>query len=129
MIACSTRARGEESLANARCAIFVHSGRSAKTPDCFLCQRRRDDNKNKFFAFEGRGLGGKREKSSKNACLRGKRHDNKTLKVQILLSRNFVVIAQAPTLNDMGSPLLCGGTFEWSSSGPPLLAFAISEMF
>ena len=31
-----------------------------------------------------------------NAFLCGKRHDNKTLKVQILLSRNFVVIAQAP---------------------------------
>ena len=31
-----------------------------------------------------------------NAIFRGKRHDNKILKVQILLSRNFVVIAQAP---------------------------------
>ena len=29
---------------------------------------------------------------------RGKRHDNKILKVQILLSRNFVVIAQAPRI-------------------------------
>ena len=29
----------------------------------------------------------------------GKRHDNKILKLQILLSRNFVVIAQAPNLN------------------------------
>ena len=27
------------------------------------------------------------------------RHDNKILKVQILLSRNFVVVAQAPILN------------------------------
>ena len=33
---------------------------------------------------------------SKNAIFRGKRHDNKISKVQILLSRNFVVIAQAP---------------------------------
>ena len=31
-----------------------------------------------------------------NAVCRGKRHDNRILKVQILLSRNFVVIAQAP---------------------------------
>ena len=39
---------------------------------------------------------GQRGKSSKNAVFRGQRHDNKILKVQILLSRNFVVIAQAP---------------------------------
>ena len=31
---------------------------------------------------------------------RGKRHDNKILKVKILLSRNFVVVAQAPTLTE-----------------------------
>ena len=49
--------------------------------------------------FEGGGLGG-REENPPNAVFfsRGKRHDNKILKVQILLSRNFVVIAQAPTL-------------------------------
>ena len=40
---------------------------------------------------------GQRGESSKNAVFRGKRHDNKFLKVQILLSRNFVVMAQAPT--------------------------------
>ena len=63
-----------------------------------LNQRRRDDNKNKIFAFEGGGPWGQRGKSSKNACFFfcGKRHDNKILKVQILLSRNFVVIAQGP---------------------------------
>ena len=44
----------------------------------------------------GGGRWGQRGKSSKNACFRGKRHDNKILKVQILLSRNVVVIAQAP---------------------------------
>ena len=31
---------------------------------------------------------------------RWKRHNNKILKVQILLSRNFVVIAQAPKIGD-----------------------------
>ena len=31
-----------------------------------------------------------------NAVFRGKRHDNQIFKVQISLSRNFVVIAQAP---------------------------------
>ena len=41
-----------------------------------------------------------------NAIFRGKRHDNKILKVEILLSRNFVVMAQAPrkcTRNAHGS--------------------------
>ena len=33
---------------------------------------------------------------SKNVVFLGKRHDNKILEVQILFSRNFVVIAQAP---------------------------------
>ena len=59
-------------------------------------QRRRDDNKNKIIAFEGGGALGQRGQSSKSTCFRGKRHDNKHLKVQILLSRNIVVIAQAP---------------------------------
>ena len=83
-------------------------------------QRRRDDKKNKSFAFEGGGgglggreenrqvlllrgggPGGQRGKSSKNAAFfaRGKRHDNKNLKVQIVLSRDFVAIAQAPKRN------------------------------
>ena len=39
---------------------------------------------------------GAERKIVQNAVLRGKRHDNKILKLQILLSRNFVVIAQAP---------------------------------
>ena len=58
-----------------------------------LNQRRRDDNKNKSFAFEGGGLGAERKNRPKNACFRGKRHDNKILKADILLSRNFVVIS------------------------------------
>ena len=59
-------------------------------------QRQRDDNKNKICTFEGGGPRGQRGKSSKNAVFRGKRHDNKILKAKILLSRNFVVVAQAP---------------------------------
>ena len=58
-------------------------------------QRGRDNNKNKMSVFEGGGMGGQRGKASKNAVfffLPGKRHDNKILNVQILLSRNFVVI-------------------------------------
>ena len=61
-----------------------------------MSQRRRDDNKNKICAFEGGGPWGQRGKSSKNALFRGKCHDDKILNVQMLLSRNFVVIAQAP---------------------------------
>ena len=73
-------------------------------------QRRRDDNKNKICAFEGGGPWGHRGKSSKNAVSRGKRHDNIIMKVRILLSRNFVVIAQAPrnvclALDAIGLPL------------------------
>ena len=34
---------------------------------------------------------------------RGKRHDNRILKVQIILSRNLVVMAQAPT-NEIRRP-------------------------
>ena len=63
-------------------------------------QRRRDDIKNKicgYFFGGGGGNWGQRGKSSKTIFFfRGKRHDNKILKVHILLSRNFVVIAQAP---------------------------------
>ena len=65
-------------------------------PTPHINQRRRDNNKNKIFAFEGGGPWRQRGKLSKNAGFRGKRHDNKILKVEILLSRHFVVIAQAP---------------------------------
>ena len=65
-----------------------------------MCQRRRDDTKNRIFAFGGGGLGGlgAERKIVQNAVFRGKRHNNKILKVQIMLSRNFVVIAQAPSM-------------------------------
>ena len=44
-------------------------------------------------------MGGREENRPKCCFFRGKRHDNRIiLKVQILLSRNCVVIAQAPTL-------------------------------
>ena len=84
-------------------------------------QRRRDDNENKIFAFEGGGgpwgQRGQRGKSSKSAYFRGKRHDNKILKVQILLSRNFVVVAQAPRDCETCKPsrLGEGSKILWSS--------------
>ena len=54
----------------------------------------------KFAFFRGWGCrvgGGAERKITQNAIFRGKRHDNTILKVNILLSRNFVVMAQAPT--------------------------------
>ena len=50
----------------------------------------------KFSLSEGGALGGREENRPKRCFFHGKRHDNKILKVQILLLRNFVVIAQAP---------------------------------
>ena len=64
-------------------------------------QRRRDDNKNRIIAFEGGGgLGGREENRPKTLFFffffRGKFLDNKILNSKMLLSRNSVVIAQAP---------------------------------
>ena len=52
---------------------------------------------NKICTFEGGRDWWRRGKLSKNAIVRGKRDNNRILKVQILLSRNLVVIAQAPS--------------------------------
>ena len=61
-------------------------------------QRKRDGNKNKICAFQGGGVGRKAErKIVQNTLFHGKRHDNKISKSKMLLSRNFVVMAQAPT--------------------------------
>ena len=48
----------------------------------------------------GGGAWRQRGKIAQNAVFRGKRPDNTILKVHILLSRNFVVIAQAPKLGN-----------------------------
>ena len=48
---------------------------------------------------------GAERKIVQNAVFLGKRHDNKILKVQILLSRNFVVMAQAPKHRRFVNPL------------------------
>ena len=58
-------------------------------------QRKRDDNKNNICVFQGWVGRGAERKIFQNAIFRGKRHDNKILNVKILLSRNFVVMAQA----------------------------------
>ena len=52
----------------------------------------------KFALFRGGGGQGAGRKIVENAIFHGKRHDNNILKVKILLSRNFVVMAQAPIL-------------------------------
>ena len=63
-----------------------------------VCQRKRDDNKNKICFFQGVVGRGAERKIVQNGIFRGKRNDNKILKVKILLSRDFVVMAQAPSL-------------------------------
>ena len=63
-------------------------------------QRRRDDNINKICVFFEGGVWGQKGKSSRNAIFLWKRHDNKILNLIFLLSRNFVVIAQAPSFKD-----------------------------
>ena len=50
-----------------------------------------------FLKEGGGGHWGQRGKKCPKCFFCGKRHDNQILKAQILLSRNFVVIAQAPT--------------------------------
>ena len=70
-------------------------------------QRWRDDNKNKICMGVGRG--GRERRIAQNAVFLGKRYDNKSLKVQILLSSNFVVIAQAPTNAGGGTSEMGGG--------------------
>ena len=55
----------------------------------------------KFAFFRGGWAGGAERKIVQNDFIfRGKRHDNIILKVKIVLSRNFVVMAQAPNLSD-----------------------------
>ena len=57
----------------------------------------------KFALFRGGGVGrGGERKIVQNAIFHGKRHDNKILKLKILLSRNFVVMAQAPNFGLSG---------------------------
>ena len=90
-------------------------------------QRKRDDNKNKICAFQGGWAGGQRGKLSKNAICHGKRHDNKILKVKILLSRNFVVMAHLTRLrfrntqrrekkhgNEKKAMVMFGAKFGWT---------------
>ena len=60
-------------------------------------RERQDTPINKLCVFEGGGGSwGQRGESSQKTVFPGKRHDNRILKVHILLSRNVVVIAQAP---------------------------------
>ena len=66
----------------------------------FFFQKRQDHNENKICTFEGGWALGREQNRP------WERHDNIILNVQILLSRNFVVIAQAPrNLGVFTSPL------------------------
>ena len=84
-----TRLHPRTDIVSNRCGLYreIRSDR---------IQRRWDDNKNKTCTFEGGGPWGQRGKLSKNAVFEGNATTIKSLKVQILSSRNVVVIAQAP---------------------------------
>ena len=85
-------------------ALEQKSAKERKSVRIANSQRKRDDNKNKICTFQG-GVGrGAGRKIVQNAIFHGKRHDNKILKVKILLSRNFVVMAQAPKQPDLKQP-------------------------
>ena len=73
-------------------------------------------------------MGGGEENRPKHCFFfffRGKRHDNKILKMQILLSRNFVVIAQAPSLQSAN----CTKDFFWTTNFPTKNAPKFSPKF
>ena len=60
-------------------------------------QRKRDDNKNEICVFRGGGVGqGDREELSKTLFFFVGNATTIKFEVKILLSRNFVVMAQAP---------------------------------
>ena len=82
----NVRANFSEKLVQTRCFVLVFHVRDGETTI-----------KIKFSLFEGGALGAE-GKIVQNAVFRGKRHDNKILNLKILLSRNFVVIAQAPIM-------------------------------
>ena len=108
--ACAKKQSVLIALAPTLAVSHSHPVPSHTSPDHY--QRRRDDNKNKIFTFEGAGPWGQRGKSSKNAGFRGKRHDNNILKVQI-------VIAQAPR-NHRDRPPFCKTPLEgmWTLHAP-----------
>ena len=77
--------------------LSVHSSLLHALISYLVSQRRQDDNKNKHLAIlRGGGIGAER-KIAQNAVILGKRHANEIMKVQVLLSRNLVVMTQAPT--------------------------------
>ena len=65
---------------------------SMKWPKFVNFRRRRDDNKNRICGFEGGGQVGAKRKIVQDAFFCGKRHDNTILKVQIVLSRNLLLL-------------------------------------
>ena len=72
-----------------------------------------------FALLRAGGLGGREENPKKTLLFffsRGKRHDNKILKLQMLLSRNFVVIAQAPSNVKITSQKV-SWTYSWALIG------------
>ena len=85
----------------------------------------------------GRGAG---RKIAQKAILHGKRHDNKILKVKMLLSSNFVVMAQAPKIKGAlhfshllrwwgRTPKTVGSSSKCSVSGRKIFAMEMPKHF
>ena len=98
---------------------------------CFTrkIQRQRDDNKNKIRSFEGGGIGAER-KIVQNDVYRGKRHDNKILKVTILLSRDLLSLRRLLKISEL---IFWKGmrttTFQFSESGDALHRPEFPDLF
>ena len=72
-----------------------------------------------FAILRGGALGKFEGKSSENTVFLGKRHDNKILKVRILLSRIFVVITQAPKLPENSQEFLPALVLKFGENSAP----------
>ena len=74
----------------------------------------------KFALLRGWALGAERKIVQKMLFFVGKRHDNKILNVRIILSRNFVVIAQAQISQGARGGVWNGGGWNRQISGPEI---------
>ena len=95
--ACQGQAEGMEKLSLSNAQISLPKIKEKFTDDLLQVRESEMTIKVKLAFF--RGGGGQRgsEENCPKRYFHGKHHDNKILKVKILLSRNFVVMVQAPS--------------------------------
>ena len=78
-------------------AFLRRSNFQARGPQTLIFQRWRDDKEEITCLLRGVGLGGREGNDPKALFFAGSATTKHFLKVKILVSRNLVVIAQAPT--------------------------------